>query len=367
MNPTHDQDRITLYYREGASDKVYQAAIEPSNGGFVVNFAYGRRGAPLQCGTKTQSPVSYQEAKAIYTQLVQSKTAKGYTPGQDGTPYAQTAAGERVSGIHCQLLNAIDADAVDPFLDDTAYLMQEKFDGKRLLLQKTGQAVTGINRKGLITGIPTSLRESALAYPHDFLMDGEAIGDTLHAFDLLSLDGRDIRTLPYEKRLVKLLNLASSGQGRDIRVAQSWRDPHQKRHSLETLRKINREGVVFKDYRAPYTAGRPASGGSQLKYKFTQTATFIVTGINRQRSVSLSLYSKGAKNRLVDAGHVTIPANRKIPPLGATVEVRYLYAFPDSGKIYQPFYLGQRDDVEAGACSVKQLKYRSDPEEEDEV
>ena len=51
------QDRVTLYYREGSSDKVYQAAIEPAGDGFVVNFAYGRRGATLTTGTKTSSPV----------------------------------------------------------------------------------------------------------------------------------------------------------------------------------------------------------------------------------------------------------------------------------------------------------------------
>ena len=38
-------DRVTLYYREGSSDKVYQTAIEPAGELFVVNFAYGRRGS----------------------------------------------------------------------------------------------------------------------------------------------------------------------------------------------------------------------------------------------------------------------------------------------------------------------------------
>ena len=36
---------ITLYYREGSSDKVYQSAIEKQGELFVVNFAYGRRGS----------------------------------------------------------------------------------------------------------------------------------------------------------------------------------------------------------------------------------------------------------------------------------------------------------------------------------
>ena len=29
-------ERVTLYYREGSSDKVYQAAIEPAGNQFVV-------------------------------------------------------------------------------------------------------------------------------------------------------------------------------------------------------------------------------------------------------------------------------------------------------------------------------------------
>src|ERR1039458_100460 len=50
---------ITLYYREGSTDKVYHAAIEPQGEGFVVNIAYGRRGSTRSTGTKTQIPVNY--------------------------------------------------------------------------------------------------------------------------------------------------------------------------------------------------------------------------------------------------------------------------------------------------------------------
>src|SRR4051812_22657020 len=52
-------EQITLYYRSGASDKVYQASIQPAGGGFIVAFAYGRRGPTPQTGTKTHAPVAY--------------------------------------------------------------------------------------------------------------------------------------------------------------------------------------------------------------------------------------------------------------------------------------------------------------------
>ena len=83
-------EQTTLYYRQGSSDKVYQASIEQQNGGYVVNFAFGRRGTTLQTGTKTNAPVSYDEAKRIFDKLVNEKTAKGYTPGEDGMPYQHT-------------------------------------------------------------------------------------------------------------------------------------------------------------------------------------------------------------------------------------------------------------------------------------
>ena len=50
-------EQTTLYYRQGASDKVYQASIEPRGDQYIVAFAYGRRGTTLQTGIKTQTPV----------------------------------------------------------------------------------------------------------------------------------------------------------------------------------------------------------------------------------------------------------------------------------------------------------------------
>lgn len=55
-----------LRFQEGRSDKVYQAAIEPAPGssdGYLVNFAYGRRGNTLTTGTKTPQPVPLEQAR----------------------------------------------------------------------------------------------------------------------------------------------------------------------------------------------------------------------------------------------------------------------------------------------------------------
>jgi len=144
-----ETEQTTLYFREGSSDKVYQVAIEPAGELFVVNFAYGRRGSTLQTGTKTQSPVDHTEAARIFTKLVSEKKAKGYTPGEDGTPYQHTDKEQKATGILPQLLNPIEEVHARRLLKDTHWCVQEKKDGKRVLIYKNGANVTGINRKDL--------------------------------------------------------------------------------------------------------------------------------------------------------------------------------------------------------------------------
>ena len=354
-------EHITLYFRQGSSDKVYQARIESQGDGFIVAFAYGRRGAALTSGVKTQAPVEYNEAKRIYDKLIGEKTAKGYTPGADGTPYRQTHRADRATGIYCQLLNPVEEDRVPAVIADPAFWMQEKFDGRRLLIHKCGGAITGINRLGLAVALPQSLLDDAARCPLDFILDGEAIGDMLCAFDVLLIGDEEIGGLRYSERYQRLLNLLASFQHPAIHVVETHFTMSQKEEAFNLLKAEGREGIVFKHVDAPYVAGRPASGGSQLKHKFCETASFVVGKINAKRSVSLLLFTG---DRIGAAGNVTIPPNQPIPETGQVVECRYLYAFRESGSIYQPVYLGVREDIRAEECTTAQLKYKADAAEE---
>ena len=96
-----------------------------------------------------------------------------------------------------------------------------------------------------------------------------------------------------------------------------------------------------------------------MKYKFVESASFIVTARNEKRSVSLGLYDG---DKLVPAGNVTIPPNHAVPAPEEVVEVQFLYAFKESGSIYQPVYLGKRSDIPAAECTTDQLKYKSQAE-----
>src|SRR6266404_236445 len=351
-------EQVTLYFRRGSSDKLYQASIEQQNGAYIVNYAYGRRGTTLQTGAKTQSPVSYDEAKRIFDRLVNEKTAKGYTPGQDGPPYQHTDKKKRVAGITCQLLNPIDESEATRLIGDAAFCLEEKLDGRRLLLERRGEEINGINRLGLFVGVPERIAAAARKLPVDCVVDGEAVGETLHVFDLLRIDGSGIQGQPYRYRYRQLGDLVRKAAG-SISIVPTALSKAEKSLAFGTFKAMRAEGIVFKRLDAPYTPGRPASGGPQLKFKFYETASFIVSHINAKRSVSLMLLD-GSKT--VPVGSVTIPPNEQIPIIGATIECRYLYCFK-GGSIFQPVYLGQRDDIPCQECTLSQLKYKPDLDE----
>jgi bifunctional non-homologous end joining protein LigD len=347
----------TLYFREGSSDKIYQVELVQSGEGWKVNFAFGRRGDTLQAGGKTAKPQPYAVAHSIYLKLLTQKLAKGYTPGESGVPFQDTAKEARNTGIIPQLLNPIEDFEIEAFLENNEYFCQEKFDGKRILIRRTDNQIQGINRAGLVVPLPQPLVDAAKSMTScvQFLIDGELLGNIFLIFDLLEQDGEDLRQLPYSDRL-EILNGMPDLFGPEIGLVKTAKGP-EKRAFFNQLKEAGKEGCVFKSQFAPYSAGRPASGGTQRKYKFYETASFLVTALNNQRSVSLSLYN--TKDELVPAGNVTIPPNFPIPAVGDIVEARFLYAYRESGSIYQPVFLGKRDDIPQASCSTKQLKYKS--------
>ena len=79
---------ISLFYRDGTSDKVYRAEIVPDGAEYRVNFQFGRRGTKLAEGTKTRIPVSLALAENIFAKLVAEKRGKGYTEEAGGTAAA---------------------------------------------------------------------------------------------------------------------------------------------------------------------------------------------------------------------------------------------------------------------------------------
>ena len=342
----------SLFFKEGTSNKEYHIQLIPKGSGWVVNFQYGRVGNVLQTGSKTPSAVSLEQAEKIYNSVVKEKIAKGYSEGTVRNDFSVEMK-PRDKKIHIlpQLLNVIE----DPqeYINDDAWIGQPKIDGERRMVIKDGDKIIGLNKKGTSVQLPDSIINSI---KYDCILDGEIIGDKLYVFDILSLNGKDLKSFTAEERIGELQDLKF---GKGIEVVNTAYTTRSKQQMFDYLKKNNQEGIVFKRKDSLYTHGRPASFGSALKYKFNKTATFIVSSITRdKRSVGLSLMSGKDK---IFMGKVTIPPNYSMPKLDDLVEVRYLYAYKN-GSIFQPVFLGLRHDSDLSDATMKQIVYKAEKE-----
>lgn len=351
----------TLYFQDGRSNKVYTATLS-DNG--IVQFAWGRRGSTMQ--TKTVGPLKASEAEALYRSKLDEKLAKGYEPGQPATPIETvgfTPAAEPPARPTLvpkpMLLNEItDAELLE-LAPNPDWYFQEKHDGNRILLVKTGSKfktfakLTSYSRSGRETSaLPKPIIQAAMDCEEDFILDGEIVGDTLWAFDLLKgIDG-DVREREYSWRLF-YLGLMFGHLSEGIRVVDTAITPEDKLKLFGNVREKGGEGVVLKQASAPYQAGRPNSGGPALKYKFVATASVIVASHNVQSSFNMKLFDG------TDLGRCTIPPNKEAPPVNSVCEVRYLNALR-GGSLYQPVYLGVREEIEPSDCTIDQLKFKGE-------
>lgn len=351
-------EKISLFLREGSSDKEYHAELIASGDGFVVNFRYGRRGTTLKCDTKTPTPLAYPQAKKIYDTLVREKTKKGYSPGTEGIAYQHTALEARDSGLRPQLLNPVDPAELERYLDDDDFVAQEKYDGMRVMIRIDSGAVEAFNRRGLRIALPAGVALEALRAMSPALIDGELVGTRYYAFDLLEANGKCLRERTYRERRVTLSGLLSTCHP-DLIVAAPTHASRSAKHALlEDIRARGREGIVLKHDGAPYVTGRPNTGGTHLKFKLVESATCRVASHSRdRRSVETELRDDAGTWRPV--GKVTIPPNHTMPAIGTLVEVRYLYAYP-SGALFQPVYCGARPDADEESATVSQLKFKAD-------
>ncbi len=366
-----EEEKVSLYYKDASSDKEYHAQLVKQADGWMVLTRNGRRGGTLASTKKTNAPVAYAVAKKAYDKVVKEKLGKGYTPGGASTAFVGGELEARFTGYVPQLLNKMTEADVEAKLADPAWCVQDKHDGHHRLVQRTAEKTVGINRRGLITGLPQSVLDGLAAIDTvELVLDGELMGDTLALFDVLVYGDRDLRDLPYEERLVVLealsVQLAAAGKRADfVYVTKTARSEADKRAYYAMLKEAKHEGAVFKRLDAPYVAGRPNSGGNQLKRVWLHRASFIVGAHHpTRRSVQVQLLDVDGKS--VELGKCTIPVNYGVPPVGAIVDIEYLYAFP-GGSIYHSRYKGERDDILAGDCVMSQLHYKTSTDEEDDV
>jgi predicted DNA-binding WGR domain protein len=193
---------------------VYDIQLAASSDGVTVKVSYGRRGGNQKVETKTpEGPVTQDAALKIAVSLLKSKIRGGYRPVDAGEKEPSTImqAIEAVdTGLRPQLLSAVGDDPfeVADLLNSPVHAAQEKMDGeRRMLMVGTALEVVGANRRGIAVPVPDGLSREVLAIGRLVTLDGEAMGEEFWAFDLLSLDGEDLRNSSFERRVALLQNL----------------------------------------------------------------------------------------------------------------------------------------------------------------
>ncbi|MBW4656622.1 MAG: non-homologous end-joining DNA ligase [Kaiparowitsia implicata GSE-PSE-MK54-09C] len=291
-----------------------------------------------------------------------------------------------------------------PIGDQWAY--EVKWDGYRLAVHIEPGAVRIITRGGhdwtrRFPSIAHDVRELAL---DTAILDGEAVAldargasdfgglqkalggrggkrfaseAIFYAFDLLYLNGRDLRALSLDERRKMLADRLGAGHS-SIRLSEEVdADGAQ---FMKLACELDLEGIIAKRRDAPYRSGR---GGEWLKIKCVQSETFLIIGWEASAaalggigrlllaarrgsalvyvgSVGTGLTTKTATelrrrlmSLLIDKPAVTGIAKKGMrwvePTLSAEIAFR---AWTNDGKLRHASFKGVRDDADAGEIFV---------------
>jgi ATP-dependent DNA ligase len=151
------------------------------------------------------------------------------------------------------------------------WIFERKFDGIRLLAFKNGSDVSLYSRNRLAQHIPALERAIAALPVGDAILDGEVTwsrSGEYHVFDVMWLDGRDVRSLPLEERRKLLENLPLRRPL--LRVAEITHPA-----PWELARQEGWEGVIAKRRDSFYEHRRSRNW---VKMKCELTQDFLVGG-----------------------------------------------------------------------------------------
>ena len=141
---------------------------------------------------------------------------------------------------------------------------ERKLDGIRLLAFKDGSDVRLLSRNRRPQHLPAIADAVAKLPPGDVILDGEVAwdGTTYHVFDILWLDGRDVRSRPIEERRALLDGVhlrAPLERVRTLEDAQPW----------DRAAREGWEGVIAKRGGSEYE-GRRSPHWMKMKVEATQ-------------------------------------------------------------------------------------------------
>jgi bifunctional non-homologous end joining protein LigD len=153
---------------------------------------------------------------------------------------------------------------------DPAWVYEKKYDGIRLIVFKRGADVRMYSRNHLPQRLPAIAAAIARLPADELILDGEVAWDQrdFHAFDLLWIDGRDLREVPLDTRREQLVRLPLAPP---LALAERVDDPAP----WDRAQREGWEGVVAKRRDSVYESRRSPHW---LKMKGEASQELVVGG-----------------------------------------------------------------------------------------
>lgn len=246
------------------------------------------------------------------------------------------------------------AENAEKHLTNDLWSMQQKFDGKRIMVSIKNNKTTCYNRKGDVTDIHDYITEELTSsLKGEWFLDGELVEGNYVIFDVLTAEGIKISELPFVQRASFLNQLREKWHPEKITLAKTVFSTEEKETMFRKCQENLTEGVMFRYNNAPYIWGKRTP--RILKCKFTKTVDVVVMELNRdnkQLSMGIGLWDHGVLKEV--SGCKLKEWAVGTLEVGDVVEVKYLYA-TNSNRIYQPVLQCKRDDKLSLECTMDQL------------
>ena len=374
------QQSATLVLVNDRHSKQYKVEMEAKgvHGLFVVNTYYGAIGSVQTFRTKTPQPVTVEVALKQYNKLLAEKTGKPcsccgatYQASEelqiDSRASATVATADVEDGATLEnykfspeLLEAMTVEESGRIINSGMYGCMKKYDGHRQAVRKVGGLVQAYNRLGKLIDPDPNVVRFVGSLVDDVVLDGEFVEGHFVAFDLLELNGQDMRSMEFEARWDVLTTVC----GNKVLVAPLAVGKADIMRLIQAEHDTRGEGVVFKKLSARYMPGRQ---GTNRKLKFWTSATLRICP-KQKTAKAAQAHSFGVEahtpgSPLGEWGYVgSVTCKGPMPEAGTFREVKYLYVGA-GGHLYQPEDWGAREDVTAADCAYSSLKQKQAKED----
>ena len=362
-----------------------------------------RRGARyISQGLKARGVADTQAGHVIAT-IISEKTAKGYkvisdcktppasrhgasvsapapapkpSPAFAGVPAAHGPVAPRVKAkpeLRPITATTITADALSLLLGDANIAMHSTLGGTPLVVGVDAGNPLGVDSDGYAAVLPPSLTAALASVGGDFTLVGELLDGVFHAWDILKVDGRDVRGLSFVDRRFELTYLLC-GRTVDASILKPVfvEDSADKAPFYFMLQDEGAKAVVFWSLSAE--GGTPE--GKPLVFRFSSEVQACVCGVvGNGRRIEVALHPvtnahpgysqlpvewRGLPVEMtISIGFVDLPDGQARPKIGSVVKISYETIQPMKGGNQGLRFVGVVADGKDEDCHIGQIRFQA--------